>query len=328
MGQVIRFLHKHARELAFAALAGFGLGTGGASAFAGFPHLVAAVTPGLSAHAEAAHAEAPPPAADRVRLALSGFAASRHAPQLLYPVPVNPFPAWMAALRPAERPVVAIVIDDLGADLVGTGKAMRLPKPVALAFLPYAEMTPAFAAKARDEGRTVLVHMPMQAERDPNPGPMALGVGMAPDEILRRLNWSLERVPGAAGLNNHEGSRFTANETALAPVMHAVKARGLFFLDSKTIGSSKAEEMARAAGLVSGGRDVFLDDDQSEAAVRRQLAELVVVAKRQGAAIAIGHPHATTMRLLAEWLAEDHGVELVTLEAAMKAKDARLLAAR
>jgi polysaccharide deacetylase 2 family uncharacterized protein YibQ len=323
MGLLIRFLRRYTRELSFVALAAYGLGAGGAAAFAGFPHLVAAVTPGLSAHAEAPPPELRPAT---VRLALPGFAASRHAPQLLYPVPVNPFPAWMTALRPVERPLIAIVIDDLGADLAGTGKAMRLPKQVALAFLPYAEMTPAFAAKARDEGRTVLVHMPMQAERDPHPGPMALGVGMTPDEILRRLNWSLERVPGAVGINNHEGSRFTSNETALLPVMQAVKARGLFFLDSKTIGSSKAEAVAQAAGLASGGRDIFLDDDQSEAAVRRQLVELVAVAKRQGAAIAIGHPHAVTMRLLAEWLEEDHGVTLVTLPQVMRAKNERATA--
>jgi polysaccharide deacetylase 2 family uncharacterized protein YibQ len=324
MGLVIRFLRRRLRELTFGALAAYGLGVGGAAAFAGFPHLVAAVTPGLSA--QAAHAEAPDLRPTSVRLSLPGFEEGRHGPQLLYPVPVNPFPAWMAALRPVERPIIAIVIDDLGADLIGTGKAMRLPKPVALAFLPYAEMTPAFAAKARDEGRTVLVHMPMQAERDPRPGPMALGVGMSPDEILRRLNWSLERVPGAVGLNNHEGSRFTSTEVVLGPVMQAVRGRGLFFLDSKTSPASKAEDVARAAGLFSGGRDIFLDDDQSEAAVRRQLVELVAVAKRQGAAIAIGHPHATTMRLLAEWLSEDHGVTLVSLQDAMRAKNERATA--
>ena len=323
MGLLIRFLRRYTRELTFVALAAYGLGVGGAAAFAGLPQLVAAITPGLSAHAEAPPPDLRPASA---RLALPGFPESRHAPQLLYPVPVRPFPAWMAALRPVARPIIAIVIDDLGADLPGTGKAMRLPKPVALAFLPYAEMTPGFAGRARDEGRTVLVHMPMQAERDPRPGPMALGVGMPPDEILRRLSWSLERVPGAVGLNNHEGSRFTADETALAPVMQAVKGRGLFFLDSKTSGASRAEAVARAAGIASSGRDIFLDDDPSEAAVRRQLVELVAVAKKQGAAIAIGHPHATTMRLLAEWLAEDHGVTLVTLQEAMKAKNERTTA--
>jgi polysaccharide deacetylase 2 family uncharacterized protein YibQ len=108
--------------------------------------------------------------------------------------------------------------------------------------------------------------------------------------------------------------------------MQALKGRGLFFLDSRTSGASKAEAVARSMGLTGSGRDIFLDDDQSEAAVRRQLDELVSVAKKQGAAIAIGHPHPTTLRLLAEWLAEDHGVTLVTLPAAIKAKTEREMA--
>jgi polysaccharide deacetylase 2 family uncharacterized protein YibQ len=329
MGPMIRFLQSHARELLFAALAGFALWTGGSAALAGLPHLVGAVTPGLMAQA---HADAPPLRHDIARLALPGFDESRHAPQLLYPVAAQGFPEWLTALRAVQtaRPVIAIVIDDLGADIAGTQVALRLPRQVALAFLPYAEMTPAFAARAKDEGRTVLAHVPMQALRGTRDAPMMLETGMPRDEITRRLNWSLDRVPGATGLNNHEGSRFTADVAAMQPVLAAAKARGLFFLDSKTSAGSRAEDAARAAGLKAGGRDIFLDDDQSEAAVRRQLAALASVAKKNGAAIAIGHPHAVTLRLVAEWLAQDHGVELVTLEAAMQAKDARakLLSAR
>jgi polysaccharide deacetylase 2 family uncharacterized protein YibQ len=322
MGPLIRFLRGYARELAFAGLAAFALWTGGAAALAGLPQLIGAVTPGLMGQA---HADAPPVRGDIARLALPGFEASLHSPQLLYPVVANALPDWLTALRdaPARKPMIAIVMDDLGADIAGTEKAMRLPKQVALAFLPYAEMTPGFSARARDEGRTVLVHVPMQAVAKARATPMLLETGMAADEIVRRLHWSLDRVPGAMGLNNHEGSRFTADAAALAPVMAVVKARGLFFLDSKTSPASRAEGLARAAGIKTGGRDVFLDDDQSEAAVRAQITTLAAMAKRNGAAIAIGHPHATTLRLLAEWLKQDHGVTLVTLETAMQAKDAR-----
>ena len=146
---------------------------------------------------------------------------------------------------------------------------------------------------------------------------------MAPDEIARRLAWSLERVPGAVGVNNHEGSRFTSDQAALAPVMAILKARGLFFFDSRTSGGSKGEAAAKAAGVDSIGRDIFLDDDQSEGAVTAQLNALAATAKRQGIAVAIGHPHAATLRLLKAWLAEDHGVKLVTLPEAMRAKAAR-----
>jgi len=304
------------RELVFAVLAMAALALGGAAAVQGVPVFIAALTPGMEAQAEGA------PHGDTMRLALPGFEESRHAPQVLYPVIANP--DWLhRAPVPAGPALIAICVDDLGEDIAGTETAMRLPKEVALSFLPFAPTTPGFAARAEEEGHTVLAHVPMQPLGGSNPGAMALEVGMAPDEIARRLAWSLERVPGAVGVNNHEGSRFTSDQAALAPVMAILKARGLFFFDSRTSGGSKGEAAAKAAGVDSIGRDIFLDDDQSEGAVTAQLNALAATAKRQGIAVAIGHPHAATLRLLKAWLAEDHGVKLVTLPEAMRAKAAR-----
>jgi polysaccharide deacetylase 2 family uncharacterized protein YibQ len=314
MGHLIR---RHARELGFAVLAMAALVFGGGAALDGLSGFARALTPGMTAQAAGS------PAADTVRLALPGFADSGRAPQVLYPVIANARPGWLGQpAAPVAAPVVAICIDDLGEDLSGTEAAMRLPRAVALSFLPFAAMTPGFAARAREEGHTVLAHVPMEALRGGNPGPMALLLGMGADEIARRLNWSLERVPGAVGVNNHEGSRFTSDAQALAPVMAILKARGLFFFDSRTSGGSKGEAAARAAGVETIGRDIFLDDDRNEAAVKAQLNALAATARKRGVAVAIGHPHAATLRLVKEWLGEDHGVRLVTLEEAMRARAA------
>ena len=319
MGLLIR---RYARELCFAVFAMLALALGGGAAMQGVPVFIAALTPGLEAQAEGA------PHGEVMTVALSGFAASRYAPQVLYPVVARVMPAWLRP-APAGPALVALCIDDLGEDVAATEEAMRLPRAVALSFLPYAPTTPGFAARAREEGHAVLAHVPMQAIGGSNPGPMALEIGMTPDEITRRLAWSLERVPGAVGVNNHEGSRFTSDQGALVPVMAMLKARGLFFFDSRTSGGSRGEAAARAAGVASVGRDIFLDDDQSEAAVTAQLNALVATAKRQGVAVAIGHPHAATLRLLKAWLAQDHGVKLVTLPEAMRARAAReMVAAR
>jgi polysaccharide deacetylase 2 family uncharacterized protein YibQ len=317
MGSLIR---RHARELCFAAIAVAALMVGGGAIMEGLPLLLVAMTPGMEARADTA------PHVPAMQLALPGFDPGRHAPQILYPVVAHPFPAWLTARR--EGPVIAICIDDLGEDIAATETALHLPRAVTLAFLPFAPTTPGFAERAKAEGHVVLAHVPMQAIGGANPGPMALDVGMPADEITRRLNWSLARVPGAVGVNNHEGSRFTSDAAALAPVMAILKARGLFFFDSRTLGSSKGEAAALVAGVASIGRDVFLDDDQSEAAVRHQLDVLVATAKRQGVAIAIGHPHEATLRILAEWLAQDHGIRLVTLPEAMRVKAEREMAAR
>ena len=83
---------------------------------------------------------------------------------------------------------------------------------------------------------------------------------------------------------------------------------------------SRAMDAARAAGVTTVGRDIFLDDDRDAASVTAQLDALAREARRTGVAIAIGHPHDVTLSLLKQWLAEDHGVALVPLDEAIRRK--------
>ncbi|HWU56137.1 MAG TPA: divergent polysaccharide deacetylase family protein, partial [Rhizomicrobium sp.] len=305
-----------------------GLALGGDAALAGIPRLLDAVTPDMAAQAGVSGVR------DTARFSIpDGFAQSRFSPQVLYPVVANPKPDWlleaMAAtvLQPqipsTTRPVIAICIDDLGEDLAGTEKAMALPKEVALSFLPFADATPFLAQRAAKRDHLVLAHVPMQALNGKDPGAMGLKPGMAADEIARRLGWNLARVPGLVGINNHEGSRFTADAAALAPVMATLRARHLFFFDSRTGPQSAVAAAARAAGVRTAARDVFLDDDPRAPAISAELEMLARQAKRNGVAIAIGHPHDVTLRLLAQWLAQDHGVTLVPLDEAIRLKAER-----
>ena len=321
-------------EIAFALLFGGGLILGGDAALAGLPKVLDAAVPDMAAQAGVK------PAQDVTRFAIpEGFAKSRFAPQVLYPIAATPLPAWLTeAMRNAKslpvlhgpvdktKPVIAICIDDLGEDLAGTDKAMALPKEVALSFLPFAESTPFLAEAAARRGHLVLAHVPMQALNGKDPGPMGLKPEMARDEIARRLGWNLARVPGLVGINNHEGSRFTADVAALEPVMATLKARHLFFFDSRTGPESAVHAAASAAGVTTGARDVFLDDDPRPLAVSAELEMLAREARRTGAAIAIGHPHEATLKLLAQWLAQDHGVTLVPLDEAIRLKRERAVA--
>ena len=167
----------------------------------------------------------------------------------------------------------------------------------------------------------------MQAIGAINPGPMALSTGMSSAEITRRVEYALNRVPNVSGVNNHEGSRFTADAALLAPVVAVLKAQHLFFFDSRTGTDSKVGAVARAAGVETASRDVFLDDDARPAAVsRRRSKPLSAKPSAGGVAIAIGHPHDVTLNLIAEWLAHDHGVTLVPLEDAIRLKPARAAA--
>lgn len=231
-------------------------------------------------------------------------------------------PAWRAnaartALIPG-MPMIGIVIDDLGLDHGRTERAMRLPAPVTLAFLPYGRRLKAETGRARATGHEILVHMPMEATGAwADPGPNVLTIAMGAAEIRARLDWALARFPGFVGINNHMGSKFTSNAAAMDVVLSELKARGLLFLDSRTATTTVAFTRARTAGIPAATRQVFLDRDLTPQGVARQLAELESRARAKGRAIAIGHPHDVTLDALEAWLAtlKDKGLQLAPVSA-------------
>jgi polysaccharide deacetylase 2 family uncharacterized protein YibQ len=233
----------------------------------------------------------------------------------------------IARKESGKRAAIAIVIDDLGQDLPAAQRAMALPRAVVLSFLPFAETTPALSAEAARGGHEVLLHMPMESLSGKNAGPNALKLDLPRAEVERRLAWGLSRVPSAIGLNNHEGSRFTSDAEALVPVVEMLKARGLFFFDSRTAATTQVVSVAQAFSVASAERDVFLDDTVSPDAVTAQLKVLEDKARAQGIAIAIGHPHAVTLEALAVWTKslEARGFALVPLSEAIRLKTKRAL---
>lgn len=254
-----------------------------------------------------------------------GLRASR--PHAAMSVSVPP-EQGIGAAQQANIPAIAICIDDMGGDAGGTAKAMTLPSDVTLSFLPYAAATPALALQSKEMGHEVLAHVPMEPIGPSDPGPKALKIGAT--DNAERLAWALARVPGLSGINNHEGSKFSGDAASLVPVVQMLSEKRLFFFDSRTIGRSQIVRVSHQHGVESAGRDVFLDNVLTDGAVKARLNELADKAKKSGIAIAIGHPHGVTLRVLAAWLAEDHGVRLVPVSEAirMKTERSQLLAAR
>jgi polysaccharide deacetylase 2 family uncharacterized protein YibQ len=97
------------------------------------------------------------------------------------------------------------------------------------------------------------------------------------------------------------GSRATTDRRVMSGVLGALP-EGVYFIDSRTTGGSVAGQVAREMNVRTATRNVFLDDDVSESAVRRQLASLARTAEQRGVAIGIGHPYPVTMRVLASEL--------------------------
>ena len=236
--------------------------------------------------------------------------------ELVRPLPVA-FPAPLVRRPRGPRPALTVIIDDLGLNGPATRRTIRLPGPLTLAFLPYGEGTPELAREAKASGHEVFLHLAMEPLGNEDPGPMALLSGLGSEELRRRLHWALGRVPGASGVNNHMGSRLTADPRAMAVVMDELGRLGLPFVDSMTTGASVAARVALEAGVPTTARDLFLDNDPVPAAILAQLERAERLARRTGSAVAIGHPYPATLQVLADWLpqAVARGLVLVPVTA-------------
>ncbi len=229
-------------------------------------------------------------------------------------------PTWLqfalAVPETGGRPMVVIVIDDLGLDRKRSVRAAKLPGPLTLSFLTYAEDLARQTKAARAAGHELMLHVGMEPRsRTVDPGPNVLLTSDGPDEIRRRLRWGLDRFKGFVGVNNHMGSKFTENRAGMAVVMGELKSRGLLFLDSRTSSRSVGARMAHEMGVPAAARNVFLDNENDVAKVKARLAEVERIARRTGAAVAIGHPRDATLTALAEWIPtlKDKGLVLVPL---------------
>jgi len=212
--------------------------------------------------------------------------------------------------------VISIIIDDLGDRLQAGHRVIALPGPVACAFLPHVAHTPRLAREAHAAGKEVLLHLPMENVEGRSPGPGALTLHMDQAEFLAAVRADLEAVPHVVGVNNHMGSLLTRHPGHMTWLMRELKARGgLFFVDSRTSAETVAEQMAQENGLPVLRRHVFLDHDPSPAAVEAAFERLLTLARRDGAAIAIGHPYESTLHVLEARLPTlaERGVRLISL---------------
>jgi polysaccharide deacetylase 2 family uncharacterized protein YibQ len=200
---------------------------------------------------------------------------------------------------------LALVIDDFGysSDTIASFAAM--PVPVTFAVLPYRPHSNEAASKALSSGHQVMLHLPMEplsaAEQSEA---STITVAMSDQEIRDMTAKAIKAVPGLVGVNNHQGSRATADSRVMRAALAVIKANNLFFVDSRTSGNSVAADTARQAGLRTGSNDIFLDGQNDVEYIRGQLWAAARIAARNGSAIAIGHARPATAVALREAIPE------------------------
>jgi len=225
------------------------------------------------------------------------------------------------AKQPDRTTMAAIVIDDLGQDITVAREILAIKEKITFAIMPKLPHSKTIAELAKKNNREVLLHLPMEYKgKNGNPAPGMLRSDMTPMELLNTISDDLLSVPGAVGVNNHEGSSLTENKEAMKFLMAELKARDLQFLDSVTTSKSLAYATAKEFGLKAAKRDVFLDNESNNPVyIRNQLEELAAISKKHGSAIGIGHPHPATISELRKWLAlaENQGIVIVPISRLM-----------
>lgn len=239
----------------------------------------------------------------------------------------DPLPAWLRFALPFKaqpgKPMIAVVIDDVGVSRRYSADSIALPGPLTMSFMTYASDVNEQADTARARGHEIMLHVPMEpGSTSVDPGPNVLLAGMPEPELRANLTWAMSQLDGYVGINNHMGSRFTQDHEGMRTVLETISRSGHLFIDSRTSGGSVASELAAEIGLPFASRNVFLDHEDDPESIRRQLAQTERLAVKNGAVIAIGHPRPATNEALREWLPTltEKGFQLAPVSAIVREK--------
>ncbi len=213
-------------------------------------------------------------------------------------------------------PVIAVIVDDFGYfnnRLVREFLALEVPFTVSV--IPGLKHSEKICRQAREAGKEVICHLPMEPEKDgSDQGDIPLvRTEMSGREIEKIVEKALESTPGVIGMNNHMGSKATADMRVMNSVMKVCRRKRLFFVDSYTTSKSVTAEAAEKAGVKTLRNDLFLDNRGED--VRENMRKIISIASRRGKVTAIMHVrrgNADHLRWLAEE-AEREGVRIIRL---------------
>lgn len=204
---------------------------------------------------------------------------------------------------PLPGPKIALVLDDVGyGQKTLLKRAVAMPVPCTFAVIPFSDKDEESSQIVSRSGNQFIIHLPMPSPdtdvRKDYPG--GIDIGMSQQEVAEVMETNLNRVRGAVGVNNHQGSLGTADEELMGFLFTFLQSKNLFFLDSRTTRHTVAPKLAKQSGIRFAQRSVFLDNESEPASIRRQLKELMRRAKKNGQAVGIGHLKESTVAVLEE----------------------------
>jgi len=215
------------------------------------------------------------------------------------------------------QPSMVIIIDDLGYNLANGLGIVNLPGPITLAVIPHTPHGASLARRGAAADKQIMLHVPMQNHAGIKLGPGGLTLEMKEQEFKQVLHKSMASVPHVEGLNNHMGSALTEKNLPMKWTMDVANELDLFFVDSRTTAASVAWQQAIDLKVPTLKRDVFLDNDTSQAALEIQFQKAIEIAREHQFAVLIGHPYPETIKFLSKSLGklDEAGIKLVSASA-------------
>jgi len=216
---------------------------------------------------------------------------------------------------------MAIIIDDFGYNKESINAFAAISRPLTFAVIPYRPFSNEAAAKGLSSGHQVILHLPMEPlSKGAQSEELTVSENMSDGEIQDMVNKAIQSVPGLIGVNNHQGSRATADRRVMKDVLGVLKANNLFFVDSRTNSQSIAAETARQMGMAAGENELFLDNTDEVGAVKAKLRTAQEMALKHGTVTVIGHARMNTAIAVSEMVPdmEGKGIQLVFVSELLK----------
>lgn len=203
------------------------------------------------------------------------------------------------ASRPEYTGKLAIIVDDCGYDIKSVRRLTDVGLPFSYAILPYKDFSNDALEVIKSTGNVPMLHLPMEPSNRSamSEGSRTILTDMKEKEIRAMTKKAIESLPGIMGVNNHQGSKATSDKRVMETVLREVKKQDLFFVDSKTISTSVARDMAREMGVKTARNDVFLDNSKDVEEIRAQVYKAIEMAEKNGSAIAICHARPATVAM-------------------------------
>lgn len=189
-----------------------------------------------------------------------------------------------------NSPKIAVMFDDGGQNIVQLKKVLELKFPITVAVMPGLAHSKESGALVRKSGNELFLHQPMQAVNlKVNPGPRAIGPDMTVLEINSLLKENISEVGPVSGINNHEGSLITEDETRIGAVLQTCDELGISFMDSRTTSQTRVPQAAMSMGYGYYQRDIFLDNEKTRENIIAEVKRGLSIANKKGYVIMIGH---------------------------------------